>query len=92
MTTQSVECEPGNGGHALVRSFANPGAYSIYQQGTYAPGDGVHRWMGSVAMDKNGALGGRLQRRQRQRPCPGIRYTGRVAGDPLGTMRKAKAW
>jgi hypothetical protein len=25
------------------------GVYSLYQQGTYAPNDGVHRWMGSVA-------------------------------------------
>ena len=25
--------------------------YTVHQQGTVAPGDGVHRWMGSIAMD-----------------------------------------
>ena len=43
----------------------------IYQQGTYAPGDGVHRWMGSVAQDKFGNLAAGLQRRQRDRRLPG---------------------
>jgi len=35
------------------------GQYSLFQQGTYAPGDGVHRWMGSIAQDRKGnaALG-----------------------------------
>ena len=31
--------------------------YSLYQQGTFAPDDGIHRWMGSIAMDKFGNLG-----------------------------------
>src|SRR5262249_35077707 len=29
---------------------------AVFQQGTYAPGDGAYRWMGSVAMDHNGNL------------------------------------
>lgn len=31
--------------------------WSIYQQGTYAPPDGIDRWMGSVAMNGNGDIG-----------------------------------
>jgi hypothetical protein len=30
--------------------------WSVYQQGTYGPNDGVYRWMGSVAQDKGGNL------------------------------------
>ncbi|MEM6325477.1 MAG: nidogen-like domain-containing protein [Bacteroidota bacterium] len=33
------------------------GTWSIHQQGTYAPTDGLHRWMGSVAMNGNGDIG-----------------------------------
>ena len=41
----------------LVRDPPNgSGAYSVYQQGTYAPDDGVHRWMGSIAQDKKGNM------------------------------------
>jgi hypothetical protein len=32
------------------------GKYFIYQQGTFAPNDGVHRWMGSAAQDKWGNI------------------------------------
>ena len=59
--------------------------WSIYQQGTYAPADGLHRWMGSIAMNANGdiALGYSVASSS---VYPSIRYTGRAAGDPLGTM------
>ena len=57
VTNQSVEALPGVAGHALVRDPADAaGAYSLYQQGTYAPDDGVHRWMGSIAQDKQGNM------------------------------------
>jgi hypothetical protein len=87
VTNQSVEATPGVAGARWyeIRRDEN-GAYSIYQQGTYDPGDGVHRWMGSVAMDKNGnmALGYSVVNGTTVKP--GIRYTGRLAGDPLGQM------
>ena len=57
VTNQSVEALPGVAGarwYEIRRSAA--GSYSIYQQGTYAPGDGVHRWMGSIAQDKKGNM------------------------------------
>jgi hypothetical protein len=61
------------------------GGWEIHQQGTYGPDDGVHRWMGSVAVDGAGnmALGfsaGNLT------VSPSIRYVGRLAGDPVGEM------
>ena len=60
------------------------GAWSLYQEGTYAP-DTTHRWMGSIAMDGGGniALG---YSASSTGVFPSIRYTGRLAGDTLGTM------
>jgi hypothetical protein len=62
------------------------GAYSLYQQGTYAPADGIHRWMGSVAMDKKGDIALGYSVVNGTNVFPGIRYTARLAGDPLGQM------
>ena len=56
----------------------------VYQQSTYAP-DSTYRWMGSIAMDNAGniALGYSVSSTAIN---PGIRYTGRAPGDPLGLM------
>ncbi len=70
--------------------FRNPfGAVTVYQQGTYSLSDSISRWMGSIAMDKNGSIalgysasGASL--------FPGIRYTGRLASDPLGQMTQGE--
>ena len=58
---------------------------SVRQQATYAPGDGQHRWMGSIAMDKNGniAVGYSIGSATMK---PSIRFAGRDAGDPLNTL------
>jgi hypothetical protein len=59
----------------------------IYQQGTYGPSDGLSRWMGSLAMDGQGnMLLGFSSSGPNWPDYPGIRYTGRLAGDPLGQM------
>lgn len=57
---------------------------SIFQQGTYAP-DATSRWMGSVTMDQAGniALG---YSQSSSSDHPGIRITGRQAGDALGIL------
>ncbi len=80
-------------GRAGVRWYEvrDPGGTPvIYQQGTYAPSDGLHRWMGSIAMDRMGniALGYSVSSSS---VYPSIRYTGRLAGDPLGTMSQGEA-
>jgi hypothetical protein len=87
VTNQSVEALPGVSGVRWyeIRRDAS-GAYSLYQQGTYAPNDGVHRWMGSVAQDKQGNLAAGYSVVNGVDVYPGIRYTGRLAGDPLGEM------
>jgi hypothetical protein len=63
----------------------NPGGTPfVYQQSTYAP-DSNYRWMGSMAMDGSGdiALGYSVSSATMR---PAIRYTGRLASDPLNTM------
>ncbi|MBI4587518.1 MAG: hypothetical protein HY725_01650 [Candidatus Rokubacteria bacterium] len=65
------------------------GTPAIYQQGTYAPLGG-HRWMGSIAMDGAGniALGYSVSGLF---TYPSIRYAGRLASDPLGTLPQGEA-
>ncbi len=60
------------------------GAWSLFQEGTYSP-DATRRWIGSIAMDKQGnvALGFSASSAALS---PSSRYTGRLAGDPAGTM------
>ncbi len=96
LTNQSVSAGTGPNGEVSgirwweVRSPAS--SPIVYQQGTYAPGitDGIHRWMGSLAMDHNGdiALGFSAGNAT---VFPSIYYTGRLAGDPLGQMPQGEA-
>ena len=60
------------------------GGWGIHQEGTYAP-DANHRWMGSMAIDKDGniALGYSVSGANLY---PAIRYTGRGPSDPLNMM------
>lgn len=61
---------------------------TVFQQSTYAP-DSTYRWMGSAAMDSAGnlALGYSASSASLH---PGIRYTARLAGDPLGQMTQGE--
>jgi hypothetical protein len=73
--------------HTGVRWYEirNPsGTPALFQQGTFAP-DANHRWMGSIAMDKTGniVVGYSVSG---SGTFPGIRYTGRLATDPPGTL------
>ncbi len=86
VTNQSVEALPGIAGVRWYEVRRTAGTYSLYQQGTYAPGDEIHRWMGSIAQDKNGGMALGYSVVNGTDVYPGIRYTGRLAGDPLGQM------
>jgi len=86
VTTQSVEALPGVAGMRWYEIRRTGGTYSLFQQGTYAPGDGIHRWMGSIAQDKKGDMALGYSVVNGTNVFPGIRYTGRLAGDPLGQM------
>lgn len=59
------------------------GGWSIYQQGTYAPADGDHRWMGSIAMNGNGDIGLGYSV-SGSSTYPSIRVAGQTAGAPEG--------
>ena len=97
VTNQSVEAAPGVAGarwYEIRRTGNRPPntrSYSIYQQGTYAPGDGVHRWMGSIAQDKKGNMALGYSVVNGVDVFPGIRYTGRLASDPVGMMTLGEA-
>ncbi len=86
VTNQSVEALPGVAGVRWYEIRRTNGQYSLFQQGTYAPNDGVHRWMGSAAMDWKGDIALGYSVVNGVDVYPGIRYTGRLAGDPLGEM------
>ena len=90
VTNQSVEALPGVAGVRWYEIRRNGSTYSLYQQGTYAPNDGVHRWMGSIAQDKKGNMGLGYSVVNGVDVFPGIRYTGRLAGDPLGQMTQGE--
>jgi hypothetical protein len=93
VTNQSVEARPGVAGvrwYEIRRTGARSGDYSVRQQGTYAPNDGVHRWMGSLAMDQDGNVALGYSVVNGTDVYPGIRYTGRMSGDPLGEMTRAE--
>jgi hypothetical protein len=90
VTNQSVEAAPGVAGVRWYEVRRTNGAYSIYQEGTFAPSDGVHRWMGSAAMDWQGNMALGYSVVNGTNVFPGIRYTGRLAGDPVGQMTQGE--
>lgn len=65
------------------------GAWSVFQEGTYAPADGHSRFMGSAAMDAAGNIGMGFNIASATLPA-GVKYTGRFDGDPLGQMTVAE--
>ena len=94
VTNQSVSAGTGpNGEVSGIRWWElrspnnNP---TIFQEGTYAPGltDGIHRWMGSIAMNSLGdiALGFSASNGTNPSIFPSLFYTGRHDGDPPGVM------
>jgi hypothetical protein len=95
VTNQSVSAGTGpNGEVSGVRWWElrdpNGATPVIFQEGTYAPGltDGVHRWMGSIAMNSLGdiALGFSASNGTNPSVFPGVLYTARHDGDPPGQM------
>ncbi|RMB63202.1 T9SS C-terminal target domain-containing protein [Dokdonia sinensis] len=62
--------------------------WSIFQQGTFSPDD-QSRFMGSIAIDGDGAIG-LAYSVSGSSVFPSLRYTGRFEGDPLGQMTVAE--
>lgn len=61
------------------------GAFTVNEQATFAPADGLERWMGSAAMDGSGNLAVGFSASSLT-SFPSIRYAGRLATDPAGGL------
>jgi hypothetical protein len=85
VANHTVDVGSGRAGIHWFEVRNTSGTWSIYQQGSYAPADGLYRWMGSIAMDEDGniALGYSVTGSS---VYPSIRYVGRLATDTLGTL------
>ena len=82
------------GGRAGVRWYelrrsSTSDPWTVHQQSTFAPDDGLHRWMGSIAMDAVGniAVGYSVSS---ESIYPGIRYAGRLFDDPLNELSQGE--
>ncbi|MDE0883983.1 MAG: proprotein convertase P-domain-containing protein [Myxococcota bacterium] len=81
-----------NTDHSGIRwwelSRSGGGAWSLVQEGTYAP-DGHSRWMSSVATDGDGnlAIGYSIGSASL---AAGLSYNGRLQADPLGTLTQGE--
>ncbi|MFL1894623.1 GEVED domain-containing protein [Aquimarina sp. 2-A2] len=68
----------------------------VYQEGTYASPDGKSAWCASMAMDVYGNIGmgyttmGTVENGATVDSYASLRYTGRLDGDPLGSMTIAE--
>ena len=66
------------------------GAWTLDQEGTYAPsGDSHSRWMPSISSDASGNIAVGYSTGSSTLSA-GIRYTGRLASDPAGTLPQAE--
>ena len=61
------------------------GAWTIENEGTFAPNDGLSRFMGSMAIDASGNIG-LAYNVGGPTMFPSLRYTGRFATSPAGVM------
>ncbi len=78
--------------HGGIRWFElrrEGGTWALHQEGTYSP-DEKNRWMGSIAMDKDGNMALAYSWGS-SNDFPGLRYTGRLATDAAGVMTEAEA-
>ncbi|WP_223788581.1 proprotein convertase P-domain-containing protein [Marinicella meishanensis] len=91
VTNQSVEASAGIGGIRWWEIRDPDTGPTLFQEGTYGPGttDNIHRWMGSIAMDRDGNMG-LAYSASGTAINPAIRFTGRLQGDALGAMDRTE--
>jgi uncharacterized repeat protein (TIGR01451 family) len=88
LVNHAVLIGPANEAQAGIRWYElrkSGGTWSVYQQSTLAP-DSDSRWMGSIAMDKDGNIGLGYNVSSSS-TYPSVRFAVREAGDPLNTLR-----
>ncbi|MDH7446149.1 GEVED domain-containing protein [Aquimarina sp. 2201CG14-23] len=79
-----------------LRQNGDDQPWTVFQEGTYTSPDGKSAWCGSMAMDIFGNIGmgyttmGTIADGASADSFASIRYTGRLANDPLGTMTFAE--
>lgn len=66
-----------------LRQSANSSEWVVFQQGTFAPADADSRWLGCVAMDRQGNIGMGYSKTG-PATFPSLYFTGRKKDDPLG--------
>ncbi len=89
--SHSVDVTPGTTNLSGVRWYemritGNPYTATIFQSATQAPPTGEHRWMSSIAMDKNGDIMLGYSVSNGTTTFPSIRVTGRTRTEPRGYM------
>lgn len=72
-----------------LRQTADGQPWTIHQEGTYTQPDGLSAFCGSIAMDGQGNIG-LAYTVVSNTVFTSLRYTGRLANDPLGTMTAAE--
>lgn len=83
----TVDVDLTSGVNSAVRWYElheNNGVWSLDQESTYAP-DNDSRWMGSIALDRQGNIGLAYSVTSSS-TFPSIRFTGRKKGDAKGQM------
>ncbi len=94
-----VDTDASSGERAGVRWFefrqsADNQPWSLFQEGTYTAPDGRHAWNASLAMDGSGNIGMGYTSMSGPSTSSTVRvssyFTGRLSGDPLGTMTSAE--
>ncbi|MDY8135241.1 GEVED domain-containing protein [Aquimarina sp. 2201CG5-10] len=79
-----------------LRQAGDGQPWTVYQEGTYEAPDGKSAWCASMAMDAFGNIGmgytsmGTTANNATADSFASLRYTGRLASDPLGTMTVAE--
>ncbi len=68
-----------------LRPNATTGGLDVFQQATFAPADGLSRWMGSIAQDKVGNIVVGYSTSSSS-AFPSISFASRTATDPAGTL------
>ncbi len=89
LTCHSVNSGSGVAGIRWYEYRKTGSTFAIYQQSTFAPGDGKSRWMGSIAMNAVGDIG-LAYSVSSSTMYPSIWFTGRKAADPLNQMTIAE--
>jgi len=68
-----------------IRKIPEEIEWTLFQEGTYAPDDDLHRFLPSIAIDRTGCISIAYSTTSAN-SFAGLRMTGRCADDPLGEM------